>query len=350
MIKNGQKGSTPMLITIVVVLLILVGIYLFFSSRNSSSVGTTSTTTNPFAPLNASSNTNTSSGANQTNQPIIPTASPVTQTVPVVQQPISYTQPVIQQNYQPNYQIQTYPSQPISTGSFITQVVPTTNSGYAPPIVDAVATATNSYTPYIPTYALQYPTSTASYPTTNSSTPARTSGGGGGGGDSTTGGIVSGLLGCVTGLLVSGPIGCVVLGILGGLSGSGVIGGSAGSIIGGISSLGIGTLISGIGGGGIGGIFGGGGSGNFGGEVTDVTYCTCSASIMLDVDDVRGYQLQLIYTPGESHLYANYNVYGTGQNVLGTYSSGGDCEVYEGEDCNSEGNPDGTIDLIGTSE
>lgn len=95
---------------------------------------------------------------------------------------------------------------------------------------------------------------------------------------------------------------------------------------------------------------GGGGSQNFGGSVSKVTRCTCSSSSMLDIDDVRGSQIQLIYTPGSSRLYANYNVNGTGQNVLGTYAGGGQCMVLRGEECESEGNPRGTIQMIGTSQ
>ncbi len=114
--------------------------------------------------------------------------------------------------------------------------------------------------------------------------------------------------------------------------------------------------IGGSGGGGGGGFGGGGGMGGggatrpFGGMVNRVTYCTCAASIMLDINDVRGQMISLIYQPGASILYSYYNVYGTGQNVLGNYSSGGSCMVYHGEDCTAEGSPSGTITQIGTSE
>ncbi len=110
---------------------------------------------------------------------------------------------------------------------------------------------------------------------------------------------------------------------------------------------------SGGGGGGMGGGgFGGGGGGaaqTFGGRVSRVTYCTCSASSMLDIDDVRGQTTSLIYQPGASRLYSDFNVNGTGQNVLGDYTAGGQCMVYHGEDCSSEGSPSGTITQIGTS-
>lgn len=106
---------------------------------------------------------------------------------------------------------------------------------------------------------------------------------------------------------------------------------------------------------GFGGGFGGGGGGGqtspFGGEVTNITYCTCNASTLLDINDVNQGSLSLLYQAGTSELYAYYNVFGTGQNVLGTYTQGGgSCLVYVGEGCDTEGNPNGTIKTIGTSE
>jgi hypothetical protein len=105
------------------------------------------------------------------------------------------------------------------------------------------------------------------------------------------------------------------------------------------------------GGGGFGG-FGGGGGGavlEFGGRVNRVTECTCSNSVMLDIADVRGQTLSLLFQNGVSKLYSNFNVHGTGQNVLGNYTSGGACMVYHGEECDSEGNAQGVITQIGTS-
>lgn len=116
------------------------------------------------------------------------------------------------------------------------------------------------------------------------------------------------------------------------------------------------TTIAGLFGGGGGGFGGGGGGGwggamqNFGGSVTQVTYCTCSSSIMLDIKDVRGSTISIIYQPGASTLYENYNVFGTNQNVLGTYTSGGTCLVVNGPKCSTQGSPRGTIRIIGTSK
>jgi hypothetical protein len=131
---------------------------------------------------------------------------------------------------------------------------------------------------------------------------------------------------------IGNVIGPAVLGNGGGSSGGGGAAGGGGGF---------------SGGGSIGG--GSGATQNFGGKVTEVTYCTCEAAILLNINDVRGNQLQLLYSSAVSKLFANYDVYGTGQEVLGTYTNGGSCLVYSGEECNTEGNPNGTILLIGTS-
>jgi hypothetical protein len=89
---------------------------------------------------------------------------------------------------------------------------------------------------------------------------------------------------------------------------------------------------------------------NFGGRITNVTYCTCMASVLLDINDVRGESKSLLFMPGASMLYSQYNVYTPGVTVLGDYTPGGGaCLVYHGEDCTSEGNPQGTIHQIGTN-
>lgn len=204
------------------------------------------------------------------------------------------------------------------------------NSSWSAPVYNptigqtsnAPAVPTTPTIPPFPTYSYtQTPSNSSSGTITgnqSSSAPIGTSGSGGKNGSN--GGTSGGSSG-------SGIIGSVVGGVAGGVAG-GIIGGALGGNLGG--------------GGGLGG-------GNFGGKVTDITYCTCMASVMLDIDDVRGQSISLVYTPGVSTLYANYDIYSTGQEVLGTYSSGGTCLVYEGEDCNSEGNPTGTITKIGTN-
>ncbi|MEN9647810.1 MAG: hypothetical protein RLY57_614 [Candidatus Parcubacteria bacterium] len=128
--------------------------------------------------------------------------------------------------------------------------------------------------------------------------------------------------------------------LLGGGSSSGgaygaVFGGAAGG-----SSAG--------GGGGAGGTSGGTGNIDFfGGNITQVTYCTCSAGVLLYIQDkVTNSQKQLVYQYGSSQLRANYNVFSTGPNVIGGFYQGGICEVYSGNSCSSEGSPQGTIDYI----
>lgn len=120
--------------------------------------------------------------------------------------------------------------------------------------------------------------------------------------------------------------------------------GSSAAIGAGIGA-GVATIASGLlSSGGTGSIF------NFGGMVIRYTQCTCGPSSMLDIMDVRGQMTQLVYTPGISRIYMYYNIYGTGQNVLGTYTPGGVCLVYVGTGCTSQGIPRGTIQMIGTSQ
>ncbi|MBP6858559.1 MAG: hypothetical protein KBC33_01870 [Candidatus Pacebacteria bacterium] len=141
-----------------------------------------------------------------------------------------------------------------------------------------------------------------------------------------------------------GDVGQQVYDILYGMSPNGTTGATLGNFLPGAGGS--------SGGGGIPG-FGGGGGGalmEFGGRVSRVTQCTCSASSMLDIEDVRGQPISLIFQPGASMLYREANINGVGQNVLGNYTSGGTCLVYHGEDCTAEGSPSGTITQIGTSK
>ncbi|MEN9649327.1 MAG: hypothetical protein RL094_294 [Candidatus Parcubacteria bacterium] len=138
-------------------------------------------------------------------------------------------------------------------------------------------------------------------------------------------------------------------------SGSGSGSGSSGSSGSGAAAAGTGVGVAALAGG-AGGSTGGTGTGGasgaspdyFGGSITNVTYCTCSVSIMLDIQDkVTNSTLTVLYTPGVSTLHANYNVFSSGPNVIGGYTPGGaQCQVYVGESCESEGNPRGTIDYI----
>ncbi|MES2216123.1 MAG: hypothetical protein V4481_02395 [Patescibacteria group bacterium] len=94
---------------------------------------------------------------------------------------------------------------------------------------------------------------------------------------------------------------------------------------------------------------------NFGTNTTmtinNITECTCESSRLLEMTDVRGKSLSLLVTPGtivKSNAYTMYGIH-TGQSTTGDYIPGGACLVYHGEDCSSEGNPDGMIRQMGTS-
>ena len=87
---------------------------------------------------------------------------------------------------------------------------------------------------------------------------------------------------------------------------------------------------------------------NFGGQSVAMTTCTCSDNVLLFIDDVRGYGLQLLYQPGVTILYKMYRPT-AGVNVLGQYVTGGYCAVYDGESCHEEGAPEGTMTQLGTS-
>ncbi len=130
--------------------------------------------------------------------------------------------------------------------------------------------------------------------------------------------------------------------------------GSTGSTLGGL-------LGGAFGGGGAGG-FGGGGFGGGGGAlqnfgtnekftITNITECTCMGSRLLDMTDVRGYQLSLLVTPATMVKEQANSMYGihVNQSAVGDYAAGGACLVYHGEECSSEGNAQGTIRQIGTS-
>lgn len=123
----------------------------------------------------------------------------------------------------------------------------------------------------------------------------------------------------------------------GGDSGTGA--GAAGGILGGA-----------LGGGAAGGSSGGGTTGVadfFGGSITQVTYCTCSAGVLLYVQDLATKSvLPVVYQYGVSVLHANYNVFSSGVNVIGGYTPGGQCLVYAGTSCSTGGTPTGTIDTI----
>lgn len=135
--------------------------------------------------------------------------------------------------------------------------------------------------------------------------------------------------------------------------------------------LGIGSGSSGGGGGMFGGAFGGGGSSGgggsagasggstgsglyFGGRILSTITCTCTSNTLVYVQDtVTNSSLPLIYQPGVTRLYSNYNVFTTGVQLLGSYTPGaGQCQIYVGTSCtsvNSRGMMN-SIPGVGTSQ
>ncbi len=149
-------------------------------------------------------------------------------------------------------------------------------------------------------------------------------------------------------VMQTSPIHKFVLGPLvgGGSSGGGSSGG--GGALGGAAA---GGAMGGGGGGAGGGTGGGGGSGGvtfFGGQITQVTYCTCSGAILLGIQDIASKQnLQVFFRYGQSTLKENYNIFTTGINVLGGLTQGGGaCQIYSGNSCTTQGNAQYTIDTI----
>jgi peptidoglycan hydrolase-like protein with peptidoglycan-binding domain len=87
---------------------------------------------------------------------------------------------------------------------------------------------------------------------------------------------------------------------------------------------------------------------NFGGVSTAMVTCTCSANLLIYVQDVRGPLLPLIYQPGVTLLYKWYQPR-SGVNMLGNYVGGGACLIYAVTGCVPGGVPVGTMTQLGTS-
>ena len=312
--SSNTKGSAtiPLIITIAI-LVLLSGFYFYYISHTTtSSVPSTGDTT-----IGTSFNPNNPNGS-------------------------VYLQTQTQENYQPliNYQASTsatssliyrtatQPAQPVSPApnpaTIINNTPQTIAYSYSPFITGTTSStpSTNSYAPEQINPVI-WPTQT-----TNTTTPATTTkkkkgfGGFGGLGGGQIGGSDFNWTGLLVGVGTAG-ISSLVGNLFGGNSLSSGVTGSSGS----------------------------GSSDNFGGEITDTTQCTCGDSTLLYIDDVRGQSLELLYEPLTTTLYSHYNT-DTGATVMGTYTSGGTCEKYsvETEECESEGNPDGTISIMGTSE
>ena len=70
----------------------------------------------------------------------------------------------------------------------------------------------------------------------------------------------------------------------------------------------------------------------FGGMKTATFTCSCSGNTLIYISNYagKGGSLALVYD-GSAKLYNNHNIYGT--YLMGSYSPGGQCTYYVGEDC-----------------
>ncbi len=86
----------------------------------------------------------------------------------------------------------------------------------------------------------------------------------------------------------------------------------------------------------------------FGGKITYVQYCTCTDYILLFIYDfdIKSV-IQMLYIPGMSTLYSDYNVFEAGPQVLGGYIRAQiPCWIIAGDDCAQFGSPIGYIDTL----
>ena len=89
-----------------------------------------------------------------------------------------------------------------------------------------------------------------------------------------------------------------------------------------------------------------------GGELKGMdTMCTCSGGETIKINSyVDSSQHVYLYELGATELYANYNITSSNGYFLTTLAPFAECLVYEGEDCNQEGQtPEGTFEMVGTS-
>lgn len=116
----------------------------------------------------------------------------------------------------------------------------------------------------------------------------------------------------------------------------------------------------------------------FGGSIEDATFCTCSYTWLVTVGDPSSSNVTdssggtvtdssgnavtssfagtwewggtFVYSPLSTILYMWYQIFYSGPNVLGLYTPGaGICLMYEGIECNTYGESDGLMTMVGTS-
>jgi hypothetical protein len=88
-----------------------------------------------------------------------------------------------------------------------------------------------------------------------------------------------------------------------------------------------------------------------GGKIVNVTYCDCSGSVLdYNLDYATESEIPLMYEPGTTQLYANYNPYTVGAQTVSDYLVVPmECEVYSGEECDTQGESTGIWYLLGTT-
>lgn len=86
----------------------------------------------------------------------------------------------------------------------------------------------------------------------------------------------------------------------------------------------------------------------FGGTITRTTLCTCDGTTLITVDDyATNSSVTMLYDPTQSKLNMNFNIWTTGVYVIGGFmSGGGQCQVYNGESCDTQGTAQYTVDNI----
>ncbi|MEK7106245.1 MAG: hypothetical protein AAB895_02725 [Patescibacteria group bacterium] len=79
----------------------------------------------------------------------------------------------------------------------------------------------------------------------------------------------------------------------------------------------------------------------FGGMKTMTFMCTCTGNQLIYIQDYACSGVLALVYDGSARLYSNNNIYGT--YLLGSYSSGGNCQYLVGEEC-VEMKSDGSFD------
>lgn len=85
----------------------------------------------------------------------------------------------------------------------------------------------------------------------------------------------------------------------------------------------------------------------FGGKVNSSTYCTCSFNFLLEIGPPV--PATVMFSWFTTRQYPYYSLPRTGVWALGLYYPGGVCMMIAYPKCTRYGNPEGTINFVGTS-